>query len=147
LGHRQAKALAAEPIDALYSSASLRCRQTLEPLAQRLGKGITALPELAKGVSSLPLGWERRSGSNGHRGAHAAGSLFRAVERIRREHPEGRAVVCAHLRTITSLTSFLVAAHRLPELRELSRHGQWYRMRFADDTLAIDLVELPGFPR
>ena len=44
LGRRQAAAIAdalgEEQVDALYSSPALRCRKSLEPLAERFGLGI-----------------------------------------------------------------------------------------------------------
>jgi broad specificity phosphatase PhoE len=47
LGRRQAArlaaALAATPVHALFSSPALRCRQTLEPLADRFGLRIELL--------------------------------------------------------------------------------------------------------
>ena len=61
-GWKQANALASrlsgEVITRLLSSPSLRCRQTLEPLAERLGLGIEIRGELSEGNrfdSVLPL--------------------------------------------------------------------------------------------
>ena len=50
LGRRQAERMAAAladgPVDGLYSSPALRCRQTLEPLAARFALPIVAMSEL-----------------------------------------------------------------------------------------------------
>lgn len=55
-GHRQAKAIAdvwtEQGIEAIYSSPALRCVQTVEPLAQRLGLVIQVAPELFEGAST-----------------------------------------------------------------------------------------------
>jgi 8-oxo-dGTP diphosphatase len=53
-GHRVAEALAealsAEPIERILSSPAVRCVQTVEPLAARLGLEIESLPELGEGA-------------------------------------------------------------------------------------------------
>jgi 8-oxo-dGTP diphosphatase len=41
---RVAEALAVGPIDGLYSSPALRCRQTLQPLAARFGLPVVVVP-------------------------------------------------------------------------------------------------------
>ena len=52
-GRRQAEHLAAmlanEEIDTIWSSPFLRCRQTVEPLAERLGLPVEVAAELAEG--------------------------------------------------------------------------------------------------
>lgn len=54
VGAAQAEALAAAlgaaPIGAVLSSAALRCRQTVEPLAARLGLGVQIEPSLTEGA-------------------------------------------------------------------------------------------------
>ena len=62
LGRRQAavmaEALEVEPIEALCGSPALRCRQTLEPLAERFGLPITVLAELRETDDfAPPPGW------------------------------------------------------------------------------------------
>lgn len=55
-GLEQARAIAAGwgefDIDAIYSSPALRCAQTVEPLAERLGLTVQIAPELFEGASS-----------------------------------------------------------------------------------------------
>ena len=148
LGRRQAQALAgalaAEPVDALYSSPALRCRQSIEPLAERFGLPITVLPELAEfDVRSTPEGW-----GSGPDSAFAAGTAFAAVERIRSERPPGRAIACSHGGIIPALVAFLTAAHSLEGVPELTHRGQWYRLRFEGERVSIDIEEASaGFPR
>ena len=144
LGRRQARALAdalaAEPADALYSSPALRCRQSLEPLAERLGLRITVLPELSE---SQQEGWIQ--GATG--GAHAAGRMLVALAQIRDAQPEGRTIACSHGDVIPALAAFLVGAHGLRGVAELKRRGQWYRVRFAEAGVSAELQEAPqGFP-
>jgi phosphohistidine phosphatase SixA len=52
VGWKQARALAnmVSPVERLLSSPYLRCRQTLEPLAQRLGAGIEDEERLVEGT-------------------------------------------------------------------------------------------------
>ncbi len=55
LGLDQARVIAdswTEPIEAIFSSPALRCMQTVEPLAARLGLTVATAPELFEGASS-----------------------------------------------------------------------------------------------
>ena len=148
LGRRQAlatsDALSSEPADALYSSPALRCRQSIEPLAERFGLPITVLPELAEfDVRSTPEGW-----GSGPDSAFAAGTAFAAVERIRSERPPGRAIACSHGGIIPALVAFLTAAHNLEGVPELTHRGQWYRLRFEGERVSVELQEAAaGFPQ
>lgn len=54
IGRHQSQSLAAdwtEPIEAVFSSPALRCVQTVEPLAERLGLTVTIAPELFEGAA------------------------------------------------------------------------------------------------
>ena len=72
IGHAQAEAiattLAPSPVQRILSSPSIRCTQTIEPLATKLGLEIEISAELAEGAD----GWrtealvERLSGEAGH---------------------------------------------------------------------------------
>ena len=141
-----ADALAIEPVDALYSGPALRCRQTLEPLAERSGLRIDVLPELGAEAWRAPEGWKGQP-EEPYVGAFAAGSAMAAVERMRREHAAGRVVACSHGQVIPALISFLAAAHGLADVPEI-RRGDWYRLRFDGARLAVELYDAPaGFPR
>lgn len=54
-GERQAKSisvtLASEGVDSIFSSPSLRCLQTIEPLGKRLGRSVNQVKWLAEGAS------------------------------------------------------------------------------------------------
>lgn len=54
IGRQQAQSIATdwnEPVEAIYSSPALRCIQTVEPLAERLGLPVTVAPELFEGAT------------------------------------------------------------------------------------------------
>ena len=153
LGRRQAaaigQALAAEPVDVLYAGRALRCRQTLEPLAEHTGLPVDVLPELGEDVAwRNPDGWESESWEV----AFAAGSAARGIAKLRALHHGGRVVACSHGHVIPAYIAFLSAAHglRVPQVvlrvPPAVRRGQWYRLRFAGDDLTVELREAPAFP-
>jgi 8-oxo-dGTP diphosphatase len=151
LGRRQsealAEALAGDPIDALYSSPALRSRQTLEPLAQRLGLPVAVVDGIGDDETwHPPEGWKRDE--HGITVApYAAGRAMAALWDIQLEREECRAVACSHGHVIPALVSFLIAAHGLEDVPEFERRGQWYRLQLdGADVVAIDLVEAEGFP-
>lgn len=144
LGRRQAETLAgmlaAAPVDALYSSPALRCRQTLAPLAARFGLPITVLPELRETDGfAPPAAWADLTGPVAQltAGAHAAGRACAALRRIRSEHPSGRVVACSHGDLIPAAIAFLAAARAIPLPPQLRRRGDWYTLRFEDDGLEV----------
>ncbi len=148
LGRRQAlaqaEALAREPIDALYSGPALRCRQTLQPLAEQLGLEIGVLPGLGeKDAWREPDGWEDGPAT----AAHAAGRAFAALDGIGTLHPNGRVVACSHGHVIPVLVAFLVASRGLVGVPQLRHRGQWYRIRLGEADAGIELREAEGFPR
>ena len=154
LGRRQAQALAGalatEPVDALYSSPALRCRQSIEPLAERFALAITVLTGLGEFEAwSTPEGWEGwGSGPDGpFVGAFAAGTALAALEQIRSGHPAGRVIACSHGHIIPAFVAFLSAAHGLAS-GPLQHRGQWYRLRFEGEQVSIELQEATAdFPR
>ncbi len=148
LGRRQATviadALGEEQVDALYASPALRCRQSLEPLAERFGLGIEVLAGLNEFEAwRAPEGWD----SNDEIPAHAAGRALAALTQARREHIQGRLVACSHGQIIPALVAYLIAAHDLVSIVRLTHRGQWYRLRFEGDAVAIELREAEGVPR
>lgn len=147
-----ADALAGEPIDALYAGPALRCRQTLEVLGDRLDLTIEVVPELGeKHAWRAPDGWEAGIST----AAFAAGSLARAVQQMRAQHPYGRVVACSHGHTIPAFVSYHIAAQGLldvqplPFSREmlLQYRGQWFRLQFEAESVALERIEVPNFPR
>ena len=147
LGHAQARALAnafvRKPIDALYSSPALRCRQTLEPFAKKRGLDIVVLPELRE-TDGFAGPQEWISGQYG--AAYAAGRALVAVEQIRTAHDEGHVIVCSHGDIIPSLVACLAGAHELESVPRIERRGQWYRVRFTKRGIALELAEAAAFP-
>jgi 8-oxo-dGTP diphosphatase len=155
LGRQQARALAdamsSAPIAALYAGTALRCRQTLEPLAERLGLPVNVCPELGeKQAWRLPDGWGPGPGD----AAHAAGMALRGIDKLRTLHPNEAVVACSHGHVIPALVAYLVAVHGLHDVAQLTfaiarhaaRRGQWYRLRFDGERVDIELHEAPGFP-
>jgi broad specificity phosphatase PhoE len=138
LGLRQAEMqagvmAAGERIIAVYSSPALRCHQTMEPLAQRLGMEVLVEPLLAETrlFSLLP--------------SEAENPL---LTKLRQAHPEGgRIVACSHGDTIPAFLESLDAQTGpvLPGL--LKGFGGWYRARITGDSTSIERVQAPeGFP-
>jgi len=154
LGRRQADmvcdALSAEPVDALYSSAALRCRQTIEPLVRRFGLPITTLAGLHETDEWLPpLLWRNdRFGANDPvGGAYAAGLAMHALETIRAEYRSGRVVACTHGDVLPSLIVYLIGAHGLELPAPNPTRGGWYTLRFQDGAVeALHHDVLPNFP-
>lgn len=132
LGERQARAvaeaLAAGPIDALYSSPALRCYMSLSPLSDMLGLEIEELAELAE--SDVGEGF-----------ASMAERGISAIYGMRQDVGEGRVVACSHGDIIPAIIEVLAEASNL-NAPELSRRGQWFTIRFDDEVTDIELHEI-----
>ena len=138
LGLRQAEMHAGvmasgERIEAVYSSPAVRCRQTIEPLAERLGFIPRIEPLLAETrlLSSLPIGAENP-----------------LLSRLREAHPDGgRVVACGHGVTIPAFLESLNAEATIAVPGVLKGFGGWYRVRVTGDSVRIERVGAPdGFP-
>lgn len=154
LGRRQAEAIAealvSEPVDALYAGPALRCHQTLEPIAARTGLAIVTLQEFRQETRRLPQGWVESSDEivrSAVLGSHAAGQAVAGVRRICADRPEGRAIVSSHGHIIPALAAFLIGAHGLEGVGELSQRGQWYRVRIDGERVGIELLRVAEFPK
>jgi len=148
LGRRQAEALAdalgSEAIAAVYAGTALRCRQTLEPLAERLGLQVGVMPELGeKQAWRAPDGWEGDTWD----AAFAAGMIAAAIEKLQTLYPNGRVVACSHGHTIPAYVAYQFALRGLPDMPQLQYRGQWYRVRFVDGRAGIELIAAADFPR
>jgi broad specificity phosphatase PhoE len=140
LGHKQAAALSSElakwtGITHLYASAALRARETLEPLAAKLGLEIEIMTSLS----------ERRPGESdaamGQRGE-------RALEEIVRRVGTGVAVAASHGDIVPAAVDRIAQRRRLPRVPRLENRGQWYAVAIRSDlSLEIELCEAPGFPQ
>jgi 8-oxo-dGTP diphosphatase len=132
LGERQAraaaKALAADPIDALFSSPALRCYMSLSPLSDMLGIEIEEMAELAE--SDVGEGFA----SMAERGIGAIYGMRQAVG-------EGRVVACSHGDIIPAIIEVLAEANDLGA-PALSRRGQWFTIHFDEEVTDIELHEI-----
>ncbi len=142
LGMRQAAALVAAigtDINAIYSSPTARCRQTVGPLAAAAGLPVHDLAELYEagdfgepaGTQQVPDLMVRALG-----GAWAAGRMLRAVAVIMDAHPRGRAVAASHGDVIPVLLATLSSAFGIPRPSHVGRGG-WYTLQFAPGDLAV----------
>jgi broad specificity phosphatase PhoE len=143
LGMRQAEALAAvigSDVDGVYSSPTVRCRQTVGPLAAAAGLPVRDLAELyeagdfgepAAGTGRVPELMVRALG-----GAWAAGRMLRAVTLMMEAHPRGRAVAASHGDVIPVLLATLSSVFDMPPPRHVGRGG-WYTLQFAPGGLAV----------
>lgn len=147
---RLASALALARIDALFCSPALRCRQTVQPLADRLGLPIQNLPELHETHGfAPPPGWDAPFWSAIHAplgGAYAAGRALAAMRRIARSRPDGRAVACAHGDIIPVFIACLTGIHALPPVAPLTQRGGWYTIALDDDVRVTAHLAPDGFP-
>lgn len=131
LGRRQAEALAeallaAGPVDALYSSPALRCKQSLGPLAERLDLPIQTHPDLT----------EKWFGEDTARLAERG---LCAIDAIRASHPGARVAVCSHGDLVPAVAARLAVERDLPPPPQPVSRGQWYTLRFDGDSVDITL--------
>jgi len=139
LGRRQALAIAdalgEAPFVSLYSSPALRCRQSLEPLAERLGLLILDIADLRE----IP---------NQHRAALATRAA-QALGQISTISLDGSVAVCGHGDLSPALAEYLAGLHGLAPPAPLTERGQWYELTLNRDAVtAITLRPAPPrFPR
>jgi 8-oxo-dGTP diphosphatase len=143
LGMRQAEALVAvigSDVDGVYSSPTVRCRQTVGPLAAAAGLPVRDLAELyeagdfgepAAGTDQVPELMVRALG-----GAWAAGRMLRAVTLMMDAHPRGRVAAASHGDVVPVLLAVLSSAFAVPRPRHVGRGG-WYTLQFAPGVLAV----------
>jgi broad specificity phosphatase PhoE len=155
LGQRQANrlcdALARDPVHALYSSAALRARQTVEPLAQRFKLPVIILPGLHEtdGWLPPPVWRDRRVPGDIEAlgGAFAAGAGMQALGAIRANHSEGRVVACTHGDVLPSLIVYLIGALNLDLPAPNPTRGGWYTLVFEDQRVDVQHHDvLQDFP-
>jgi 8-oxo-dGTP diphosphatase len=124
LGQRQAEALADElqsrGINALYASPALRARQTLEPLAQRLGLAVVVDPGLA----------EKQPGED--RPAMARRG-WEALQRYAGASGDDTVAAASHGDMIPALADYLAAERHTGGVPDLTRRGQWYEIEIEDE--------------
>ena len=147
-GHEQARrvvqALAGQDVTALYTSPSLRARQTALPVEQALGLAATVEPGLAEFDSAdssyVPVEELEAAGdprwhallqgdlySRGVDPAEFRARVVAAVERIVARHPGGRAVLFTHAGAINAAAGQVLSQERTiwfpPAYASLTRIG------------------------
>jgi 8-oxo-dGTP diphosphatase len=142
-GHEQARALAravGTGVDAIYTSPTLRCRQTVEPLSAVSGSALIDLPELYEAAGfHEPAEWvEGVYAPMGEAvaGAWSAGQALGALARMVDTHVDGHVVACSHGDVIPVLLSLLAGAYHTP-LPAVVDRGGWYALQFAAGGLTI----------
>ncbi|MEU7411998.1 MULTISPECIES: histidine phosphatase family protein [Streptomyces] len=127
-------------VDAVYSSPSLRCRQSVAPLAAAAGVPVVSEDRLreARGFAE-PQAWTEGvfaaiGPSLG--GAWAAGRALGALVEIATRHDGGHAVACSHGDAIPATLVHLSAAHGCALPRIVGR-GSWYRLRLERGRLTM----------
>ena len=157
-GHTQAQAqcdaLADEtteglpPISALYSSPALRARQTIEPLAERLGLDIHIMAEFGDEQTwHVPEGWPDSGFGAVNVAAFASGRAMAGVSKLQTLYPDGHVVVCSHGHVIPALIAHMAGLYDITGVPGDFRRGQWYRLRLPQALApAIELLDAPDFP-
>jgi 8-oxo-dGTP diphosphatase len=131
---------AAQGVQAVYTSPSLRCRQSVMPLAAAAGVPITVDERLREAYGfAEPSAWvDGVFAPIGQAlgGAWAAGRGVAALEEIVARHRGGHAVLCSHADLIPVVLVHLASAHGCPLPRIVDRGG-WFRLRFDSGRLAM----------
>ncbi len=153
LGMRQAEKLAEElgKVDAVFSSSAVRCRQSVEPLAKKLGLPVVVLPEfqIAAGYAA-PAGWGRAdsSGPDPLGGAVSAGFAQASLNRVLEQLPSGgRAVICSYGDIIPVLLALLSGAYDVEMPKRVNGRGSIYTVVLGDDKATMQSRgPAAGFP-
>jgi len=130
LGIRQAEQLAAnlagEPISALYSSVAARCQQSVQALSASTGLPIEVLPEFQD----------------------SADNAYAQLNRIRADHPDGRAVICSYGDVVPALLAYLAERYAVQPLPRDNRRGVVFRVTYDGASCGLAFREpAPDFPR
>ena len=135
-GKKQAEALRdallESPVDRLFASPALRCRMTLDPIAEATGLEIVTIAALA----------EERPGE-----AHGAMSVRgeAGLHEIALRQPEGRVVACSHGDLIPEVGQRIARSIGVA-LPLLSHRGQRYRIAFGEGFEHIEIRGVADFP-
>jgi 8-oxo-(d)GTP phosphatase len=112
LGQQQAERLAdelrAEPLQAIYSSQALRCRQSLAPLSERVGLPVVVLVEF-QDTAEKALG---------------------ALREIHASVPNGRAVLCSYGDVVPALLGHLAKQWGIEPPQRDNRKGAVFTLRY-----------------
>lgn len=131
-GHAQAEKLAQAileggPVDACYASPTVRCAQTLEPLAAAAGLRIAQEEALGE-VPTVP---STDRGNAWVASAWLGGRAIAFVDRLTAESQHRRVVACSHGDVVPALLAALAGRDGLvlPDVR-LDK-GAWITLQFA----------------
>lgn len=126
LGRRQAAALAEAigPVDAVRSSPSLRCVQTVEPLAALSARPVETL-DAWRQATREPGPWDRHLDERMRLAVHGASTAGRVGAAL--GHGNGRVAVCSHGDTIPIIIAH-VAALLGVDAPALAARGGWYEV-------------------
>jgi 8-oxo-dGTP diphosphatase len=112
LGERQSERIADEltskPVQAIYSSQAVRCRDSLAPLAARTGLPVQVLVEF-QDTAEKALG--------------ALNEIYAAL-------PDGRAVLCSYGDVVPALLNHLTSAWGQPNPTRDTRKGALFTLRY-----------------
>lgn len=144
LGLRQAEALVTAVgvnVDGVYSSPTIRCRQTVGPLAAAAGllvqdlAGLYEAGDFGEPTAADADPWPELM-THAVGGAWAAGRMLRAVTIMAGAHPGGRVAAASHGDVVPALLAVLSSAYDVPWPRHVGRGG-WYTLQFASTHLAV----------
>ncbi len=135
-GKRQAEALRdallISPVVRLFASPALRCRMTIEPIAEATGLPVETLPSLAEEQPGECHGAMVKRGEA-------------ALREIALRQPEGRVIACSHGDLIPEV-GHRIASSLGVDLPLLAHRGQRYRIAIGDGFERVEMAEVPAFP-
>lgn len=135
-------------VDAVYSSPSRRCFQTVEPLAAASTAPIVTLDELREATLHQPQTWDwwlDDAMRHALQGASVAGRVMKVIDLIANRHPHQRVALCSHGDTIP-ITIAHLTAHRGAELPAPINRGGWYEITDSTINTHGPLLEGPATP-
>lgn len=133
-GRRQAQLLAdlltpGPPLVAFVSSPSVRCVQTIEPLAAAAGRKVAEEPGLAEASAPPPIA----DAGEWHVSAWLGGCALAVVDRLLAETEDGtRIVACSHGDTAPALLTVLAARDGVALERVHLAKAGWATLVFED---------------
>jgi broad specificity phosphatase PhoE len=112
LGRQQAERIAqelgAEPVEGIYSSQAVRCRDSLAPLSRKVGVPVVVLTEF-QDTAEKALG---------------------ALREIHASIPDGRAVLCSYGDVVPALLGYLANQWGAEPPRRDNRKGAVFTLRY-----------------
>ncbi|HEY2596220.1 MAG TPA: phosphoglycerate mutase family protein [Chloroflexota bacterium] len=129
LGERQSERIAEElttgPVQAIYSSQAVRCRESLAPLSSRAGLPVQVLLQF-QDTAEKALG---------------------ALNEIHKAVPDGRAVLCSYGDVVPALLNHLTSAWRQPNPARDNRKGAVFTLHYDGAGGSVEAREpSPEFP-